>query len=147
MHPSLFSFFRFFFLLSFVATGFPLLAQMDSIDHRKVMVKDGGESRAVIMKSIPLATDAVRITGTGKPREKFVVQLARFESMSQQALPQEFPKGTFLWISPDHPEETILMSGFYDSYEDARLAAAKWRQQEMFKKAFPRSKPFMIVYE
>lgn len=117
------------------------------VSSEKYSMNDGGAPGAIILKKIPVSADGVKISGEGKPRAKFVVQLARFESMSQDSLPEQFPKGTFLWISPDHPEETMLLAGFFDSYEEAKAASLNWRKNKMFTDAFARSKPFLILYE
>ena len=142
------SFFRILGTLLLVSAVTGLQAQMDSIESKKVPVTDGGKPGNIILKTIPTATDPVKISGNGIPREKYVVQLARFVDMNENARAQPFPKGTFLWINPDYTQETMLLAGFYDSLEEAKAAAKAWRQKnKMFAGAFARSKPFLIMYE
>lgn len=136
--------FNIFFCCFLSLVTFQLQAQVSS---EKYSMKDGGKPGALIVKKVIVNEDGVRISGDGKPRAKFVVQLARFESMNQDSLPEQFPKGTFLWISPDHPEETLLLAGFFDSFEEAKAATLDWRKNKMFAKAFARTKPFLILYE
>ncbi|MDP4711437.1 MAG: hypothetical protein NWR67_03045 [Saprospiraceae bacterium] len=139
---------RFSGMLLFVFAVFTAQAQADTIESKKVPITDGGKPGAIILKTIPTAKDPVKISGNGTPREKYVVQLARFISMDKGALEQSFPKGTFLWINPDYGQETMLLAGFYDSLEAAREAALAWRKKnKMFAEAFARSKPFLIMYE
>lgn len=98
----------------------------------------------ILAKGIP-RNPHVKVSGDGKPKALYVVQLARFEFM--KGVPEEFPKGSFLWINPDLRSEKLLLSGFYDTYEDANEAALEWKKQKQFSRAFARPKPFMIVYE
>ena len=62
-------------------------------------------------------------------------------------VPEAFPKGTFLWINPDLRSEKFLLAGFFETFEDADIAARKWKKQEIFEQAFARPKPFMVLYE
>ena len=142
------SFLRILGTMIMVAAVTALQAQVDSIESKKVPVTDGGEPGNIILKTIPTAKDPVKISGNGLPREKYVVQLARFVDMNENARMEPFPKGTFLWINPDYTQETMLLAGFYDSLDEARAAAHAWRKKnKMFAGAFARSKPFLIMYE
>lgn len=85
------------------------------------------------------------ITGTGLPTELYVIQLARFEDLDR--FPPEFPEGTFLLSSPDHPEEKILFAGYYGSLEEAKKAVATWRKNPMFESAFARKTPLIVRYD
>ncbi|TAE50057.1 MAG: hypothetical protein EAZ89_12910 [Bacteroidetes bacterium] len=97
-----------------------------------------------LQKEVP-DREPPKITGNGKPVNLYVVQLARFEEMT--TIPPSFPQGTFLWANPDHINEKLLLSGFYNSYQEAVAAAAVWKKKYMFKDAFARTKPFITQYQ
>lgn len=105
--------------------------------------RDG--SGVVLAKEIPVVRN-LEITGDGTPQQMlYVVQLARFVDLPY--IPEKFPKGCMLFISPDHPSEKLLLNGFYDSYEKAQQAAAKWKKIPEFKGAFVRKSPLLIRYD
>ena len=85
------------------------------------------------------------IRGDGLPTKMYVVQLARFEDLAQ--IPSSFPKGTFLWVNPDHPQEKFLLTGYFGSLEEAKKAATTWKKRPEFAGAFARSTPFIVMYE
>ncbi|MEM7106298.1 MAG: hypothetical protein AAF502_24425 [Bacteroidota bacterium] len=114
--------------------------QVESFDYKS---EDGGSM--MLTKEIPVANN-IEITGDGEVVEQmYVVQLARFEKMPEA--PDFFPKGSMLWVNPDHPNEKLLLVGFYNTLEDARLAAEEWKvKSEQFQFAFARQQPFFIRY-
>jgi hypothetical protein len=85
------------------------------------------------------------IKGKGTPTPLYVVQLSRFETMIE--IPPEFPKGTFIYASPDHVNEKFLFAGYYSSFEEAKAAAKTFRKKRMFREAFARPKPLVIRYD
>ncbi len=100
----------------------------------------------LLSKEIPDRTKP-EITGKGVPVGLYVVQLARFEEMSWDDVPLRLPKGTFLWINPDHDEEALLLAGFFNTFDEAEKAAEKWKRKgKEFNEAFAREKPFMVEY-
>lgn len=123
-----------FFSLAIQAQG--------QVKEYSFQTKGGGA--VVLSKEVP-REENLRISGPGRPVKMYVVQLARFEFMRE--IPNEFPKGTLLWVNPDHPNEKILLGGFYNSYEEAERAAVQWKKQRQFRKAFARELPFMVRYE
>ncbi len=96
------------------------------------------------VKDIPIR-EGVVVKGNGLPTELFVIQLARFEDMKR--FPSEFPKGTFLLSSPDHPDEKILFAGYFGTFEEAKKAAAGYRKTAMFSGAFARPTPLVVRYD
>ena len=100
----------------------------------------------LLSKEIPDRTKP-EITGKGVPVGLYVVQLARFEEMSWDDVPRRLPKGSFLWINPDHDEEALLLVGFFTTFEEAEKVAEKWKKKgPEFQEAFAREKPFMVEY-
>ena len=97
-----------------------------------------------ITKDIPIRKNPV-VKGDGQPTYLYVVQLARFVDMDY--IPAEFPKGTFLWISPDNSEETLLLSGFFSTYEEANADVKNWTGNPAFKGCFARKLPFLVRYD
>lgn len=126
--------------LQLLYCGNPLFAQVESFDYAS---EDG--TAIMLTKEIPVM-DNLEITGDGEPIEQlYVVQLARFEQMPEA--PEFFPKGSMLWVNPDHPKEKLLLAGFYKSLDEARVAASEWKlQSEQFQFAFARQTPFFIKY-
>ncbi len=107
----------------------------------------GGRTRAGgfrLVKDVPQRTPPP-IVGAGAPTMLYVVQLARFEEMP--SIPDQFPKGTLVWVNPDHPNEKLLLAGFYTSLQEAESAAEKWRRNPIFDKAFVREQPFLVRYD
>lgn len=104
----------------------------------------GGGGGIVLSKEIPIKPSP-EIKGYGSPTWLYVVQLARFEDLMK--IPDKFPKGSILWVNPDHPREKILLSGFYNSFEEAKTAAQKFKKIDQFKHAFARKDAFMIRYD
>ena len=127
------------FLVLMMGVSSMTVAQVDAASGA---TRDGESIR--FRKDVPVKVNP-RIVGNGVPTKLYVIQLARFEVMG--TIPSKFPKGTFLYINPDHPKEKWLLVGFYDSYEDARVAAKEWKKNPMFKGAYARSKPFMVRYD
>ncbi len=109
--------------------------------------KDRGENGSYILtKSIPDRLPP-EIRGSGVPVGLYVVQIARFEEMSWDKVPSRLPKGTFLWINPDHSDEALLLAGFYNTFKDAENAAKEWKKRgKAFEKSFAREKPFFVEY-
>lgn len=97
-----------------------------------------------LYKDVPVRKN-MEVQGTGTPTALYVVQLARFEDMDY--IPSTFPKGTILFINQDHSNEKFLYAGFYNSAAEASAAAKKWKQNAMFKGAFPRALPFLVRYD
>jgi hypothetical protein len=131
-----------FVMLFFLSLLFPLALNGQEVKEYSFQTKGGGA--VVLQKEVPREEDP-RVKGMGKPVRLYVVQLARFEFMRE--IPQEFPKGTLLYVNPDHPSEKILLGGFYNSFEEAEKACLVWKKQRQFKKAFPRELPFIVRYE
>lgn len=107
----------------------------------------GGKTRAGgfrLVKDVPSRTPP-QVSGEGAPTMLYVVQLARFEDMP--SIPAQFPKGTLVWVNPDHANEKLLLAGFYTSLEEAEAAAVKWRRNPTFAKAFVREQPFLVRYD
>ena len=100
----------------------------------------------LLSKEIPDRTKP-EITGKGVPVGLYVVQLARFEEMSWDDVPRRLPKGSFLWINPDHDEEALLLVGFFTTFKEAEQVAETWKKKGLeFQEAFAREKPFMVEY-
>ena len=126
-----------------------LLFFLVSISKAQVYsTKERGENGSYILtKSIPDRLPP-EIMGKGIPVGRYVVQLARFEEMSWDKVPTRLPKGTFLWINPDHSDEALLLAGFYNTYADAEKAAEQWKKKgKAFADSFAREKPFFVEYK
>lgn len=125
-------------LVLFFAADISALAQVRQNNTETVL----GTRR--LDKDIPIRPGH-RVTGNGLPTELYVIQLARFETMDR--FPNEFPKGTFLLSSPDHPDEKVLFAGYYASLAEARQAVADWKKDPMFSGAFARPTPLIVRYD
>lgn len=119
-----------------------VLSSQAQVTARKGALRDGGAVR--LQKDIPVRLNPV-IEGNGQPTYLYVIQLARFENM--KGIPSTFPKGTFLWVNPDHRSEMLLLTGFYEDRDKAYADAQVWKKKVEFKGAFVRAKPFMIRYD
>ena len=138
------------FLKSFLATfvlGLFLvgMASQSQAQIETLIGEDETGTKYRVQTDIPIRTDLPRVGGQGLPSYFYVVQLARFERMHQ--IPEQFPKGTFLWMNPDDPKEMILYAGFYGSLEDAKFEAKKWKANPMFPGAYAKPNPFLIKYD
>jgi hypothetical protein len=101
-------------------------------------------SQFILKKAIPKGPDSLMLFQDGIPQPYYVIQLARFERMED--IPELFPKGTTLWLNPDHRAEAILItSSFFTSFEEAQRVAFQLRE-EGFPGAFARPKPFLVRY-
>lgn len=127
-------------LLSGLLLG--LLSVDAQVSSASGAARDGSSIRR--QKDIPVNPGPL-IQGNGQPTKLYVIQLARFESMN--GIPSTFPKGTFLWVNPDHRSEMLLLAGFYDDPDKAYAASKQWKKKAEFKKAFVRAKPFMVRYD
>ena len=121
--------------------GLISVVQAQKIKEYSTATRDGG---FYLQKEVPSERNPI-IQGDGVPTKLYVIQLARFEDMPR--IPSSFPKGTFLWSNPDHPREKLLLVGYYDSLGNAEKAAAAWRKNRTFSKAFVRQEPFIIRYD
>lgn len=136
---------------SFLFTSIILGLFLFAINHAQGQVystKERGENGSYILtKSIPDRLPP-EIRGKGVPIGRYVVQIARFEEMSWDKVPLRLPKGTFLWINPDHADEALLLAGFYNTYADAEKAAEEWKKKgKAFEYSFAREKPFFVEYK
>ena len=130
-----------YFILALCIQMLFIEANAQRIKEYSTPTRDGS---FYLQKEVPSERNPI-IQGEGKPTKLYVIQLARFEDMPR--IPSSFPKGTFLWISPDHPREKLLLVGYYDSLANAEKAAVAWRKNPTFKKAFVRQAPFIIRYD
>lgn len=100
----------------------------------------------LLEKEVPKRPDYLVFDQNGSARPQFVIQLARFENIA--AIPESFPKGSFLWLNPDHQNEALLLHGkFYSSFEKAQADALRIRGKGLYPGAFARTKPFLVKYE
>jgi hypothetical protein len=125
--------------LMLLFAAIPAFSQVEAV---KGPTRDGSAMK--LTKDVPIQKNP-QINGTGQPTYMYVVQLARFVDMDY--IPSEFPKGTFLWVSPDHNSETLLLSGFFSTYEEASADVKNWKGKPEFKAAFARKMPFLIRYD
>ncbi|MCB0835413.1 MAG: hypothetical protein KDD63_02930 [Bacteroidetes bacterium] len=135
----------FFLVISFFSIIIPLeisaQAPTQTVEGFRVKDRSGNYH---LEKNVPYQKNP-EIRGDGIPTKMYVVQLARFEDLAH--IPSTFPKGTFLWVSPDHPQEKLLLTGFYGTVEEAKQAALAWKKRPEFKGAFARATPFLIKYD
>ena len=131
-----------------ICTTLFLLFLIYGVQAQVYSTKERGENGSYILtKSIPDRLPP-EIIGKGVPVGRYVVQIARFEEMSWDKVPTRLPKGTFLWINPDHSDEALLLAGFYNTYADAEKAAEQWKKKgKAFAFAFAREKPFFVEYK
>ena len=125
------------FAILMLASSIELSAQ---IKERSGLTRDGESFR--LEKEVPYRENP-EIKGNGVPTNLYVVQLARFEDLEE--IPKTFPKGTYLWLSPDHPREKLLVSGFYETYAKANAAANQYKKLKEYRGAFARL--FMVRYD